>query len=62
MSKRILSGEFSEGDHVKVSLGEDGLKFAAVERPVSDDDEISEVSEATNQDSASEPEAAVAGD
>ncbi len=62
MSKRILSGEFSEGDHVKVSLGEDGLKFATVERPVSDDDEISEVSEATNQDSASEPEAAVAGD
>jgi ATP-dependent Clp protease ATP-binding subunit ClpC len=63
MSKRILGGEFKEGDHVKVSLGEEGLEFTAVDRP-SSDDEIADGSEADQPDegSAKEPEVATAGD
>ena len=63
MSKRILGGEFKEGDHVKVILGEDGLEFTAVDRPNSDD-EIADRSEPDQTDagSAKEPEGATAGD
>jgi hypothetical protein len=63
MSKRILGGEFKEGDHVKISLGDEGLEFTAVERP-SSDDEVAEGSEAdqADEESAKKPEAATAGD
>ena len=63
MSKRILGGEFKEGDHVKVMLGEQGLEFMAVARPNSDD-EITDRSEPdqTDEGFAKEPEAATAGD
>ena len=34
MSKRILAGEFAEGDDVTVDAGEDGLTFAKADAPV----------------------------
>ena len=34
LSKRMLSGEFSEGDHVLIDGGGDGLTFAKAEAPV----------------------------
>ena len=34
LSKRMLSGEFSEGDHVLIDGGGDGLTFANAEAPV----------------------------
>ena len=63
MSKRILGGEFKEGDHVKVVLGEQGLEFKAVDRSNSDD-EIADGSEPnqTEEGLMKEPEAATAGD
>ena len=59
LSKRILSGEFGEGDHVSVKLGDDGLEFTAVERSTPDEDEQEA---AVNDGSSREPEAATAGD
>ena len=64
MSKRILGGEFKEGDHVKISLGEEGLEFTAAERPSSDDEEPTDASASDQADEGSTkaPEAATAGD
>ncbi|MDP6823925.1 MAG: AAA family ATPase [Dehalococcoidia bacterium] len=61
LSKRILGGEFGEGDRVHASLGDDGLEFTAVDRPGSDEDEVTDAGP-TNDESAKEPEAATAGD
>ncbi|MBT4073420.1 MAG: AAA domain-containing protein, partial [Chloroflexi bacterium] len=60
LSKRILGGEFVEGDHVRVSLGDDGLEFTAVVRSTTDEDEKSEAT--VEVESSREPEAATAGD
>ncbi|MBT4513604.1 MAG: AAA domain-containing protein [Chloroflexi bacterium] len=60
LSKRILGGEFVEGDHVRVSLGDDGLEFTAVARSTTDEAEKSEAT--VEVESSREPEAATAGD
>jgi ATP-dependent Clp protease ATP-binding subunit ClpC len=64
MSKRILGGEFSEGDHVKLSLGDGGLEFTAADAEDLDDDEALDALdiELDEQESEKEPEPATAGD
>ena len=49
LSKRILAGEFNDGDHVKASFGEEGLEFTAVERPEPDNGERSPAAEADDR-------------
>ncbi len=61
LSRRILGGEFGEGDHVQASLGEDGLEFTAVDRPGPADDHVAGA-EPADDESAKEPETATAGD
>ncbi|MCH7906429.1 MAG: AAA family ATPase, partial [Chloroflexi bacterium] len=49
LSKRILAGEFNDGDHVKASFGDEGLEFTAVERPEPDNGERSPAAEADDR-------------
>jgi len=64
MSKRIITGEFSEGDHVKVSLGDDGLEFIAADSSELGIDEALDVLDigAGEPEPEREPEPATAGD
>ena len=59
LSKRILAGEFVEGDHVRVELGDEGLKFTAVDANNLEQDEQETV---INDQSTVESEVASVGD
>ena len=59
LSKRILAGEFVEGDHGRVELGDEGLKFTAVDANNLEQDEQETV---INDQSTAESEVASVGD